>query len=155
VHSAGGLATSVKTFVTGVNMPSFSKAILYDGQLYYLTTVTSNLLTVIMFYNQDVDEPYRTMFTVSNAMITNTLACYVFRNTKFGHHRRVITTSEIHSRTTGDSTLVMHRVQGGGSAHRTAAKPNKGETRIHVAKISQQMIDPTDVEYYPAAKPSV
>jgi hypothetical protein len=27
---------------------------------------------------------YRTMFSVSNVMVTNAMACHVFRNTKFG-----------------------------------------------------------------------
>jgi hypothetical protein len=37
-----------------------------------------------MLYSTRVAIAYRTMFTVCNIMITNAMACYVFRNTKFG-----------------------------------------------------------------------
>jgi len=73
-----------KAFVTGEYLPQFSKAILKDGQLYYLVAVTSNTLVTVMLYNTRVALAYRTMFTVCNIMITNAMACYVFRNTKFG-----------------------------------------------------------------------
>ncbi|KAF8166292.1 hypothetical protein K438DRAFT_1984337 [Mycena galopus ATCC 62051] len=103
-----GGRVNVRGFLTGEYLPRFSKAVLQDGQIYYLSSVAMNLLIVIMFYNQHVAQLYRTMFTVCNVLITNCMACLVFRNTKFGYHKRVATTSEIASQTAG-SALVMHR----------------------------------------------
>ncbi|KAJ7661575.1 hypothetical protein DFH06DRAFT_1043523 [Mycena polygramma] len=90
-----GFKGNARAFLTGESLPGFSKAILQDGQLYYLVAVTSNTLVVAMFYNTHVATTYRTMFTVCNIMVTNAMACHVFRNTKFGLHQRIITTSEM------------------------------------------------------------
>ncbi|KAF9563106.1 hypothetical protein CPC08DRAFT_686956 [Agrocybe pediades] len=77
----------VRTFVFGTQMPALSRSLLQDGQVYYLTTVTTNLMTVIMLFVKSVPVTYRTMFTVPNIMLMNVMACRVFRNTKFGLFR--------------------------------------------------------------------
>ncbi|KAF8132233.1 hypothetical protein K438DRAFT_1454634, partial [Mycena galopus ATCC 62051] len=81
-HSDYGFKRNMRAFLAGEYLPRFSKALLKDGQIYYLSTVLINLLNLIMFYNQERSDSYRTMFTVCNVMITNCLACLVFRNTK-------------------------------------------------------------------------
>ncbi|KAF8166320.1 hypothetical protein K438DRAFT_1616985 [Mycena galopus ATCC 62051] len=73
---------SVRTFVTGESLPHFSKALLQDGQLYYLITLACNLLAMIMFYNPHVAVPYQTMFTAPNVMVTNAMASHVFSQDK-------------------------------------------------------------------------
>ncbi|KAF7373748.1 hypothetical protein MSAN_00586300 [Mycena sanguinolenta] len=135
-HVGHGLTENIRAFWTGEYLPRFSKAILKDGQLYYLTAVTVNLLNVIMFYNQDVAEAYRTMFSVCNIMLTNCMACLVFRNTKFGYHKRVATTSELVSRQNG-SVLVMHRQDGQGGG-KTGAMMNI--VQVQVTDISEQTV---------------
>jgi len=75
----------LRTLFLGEYLPAFSRAVLQDGQMYYLTTVTSNLLTLIMLYVHAVPVAYRTMFTVPNIVIMNVMGCRVFRNTKLGH----------------------------------------------------------------------
>ncbi|KAJ7354455.1 hypothetical protein DFH08DRAFT_1077163 [Mycena albidolilacea] len=116
-HVDRGLTANTKAFVTGEYLPHFSRAVLKDGQLYYLITVAANLLTVSMFYNTRVGAGYRTMFTACNVMVINAMGCHVFRNTKFGFHRRVITTSELTSRgVSGSFPLpIMRRTHGGNS----------------------------------------
>ncbi len=57
--------------------------------------MTINLVVVVMFYNKSVQEIYQTMFTVCSIMVTNTMACLVFRNTKLGIHEHITTTSEM------------------------------------------------------------
>jgi len=141
-----GLGGNIRAFLTGEYLPQFSKAVLKDGQLYYLSAVTVNLLTVIMFYNHDVAESYRTMFTVCNIMITNCMACLVFRNTKFGYHKRVVTTSELMSRSTG-STLVMHKRPGQNSGGRTDMLNG-----VHITNMTEQTLDPPDSQYMPFKK---
>ncbi|KAJ7776046.1 hypothetical protein DFH07DRAFT_951954 [Mycena maculata] len=86
--------------MSGEYLPQFSRAILKDGQFYYLITVLANIPSAAMSYNSRVTATYRTMFFVSTVMVTNCMACRVFRNTKFGFHRRVVTTTELLSRTT-------------------------------------------------------
>lgn len=46
--------------------------------------VSMNLLSLIMLYVPNLPTTYRTMFTETNLAITNSIACYVFRKTKFG-----------------------------------------------------------------------
>ncbi|KAF9045141.1 hypothetical protein BJ165DRAFT_1528051 [Panaeolus papilionaceus] len=88
-----GLQTTMKAFVSGDYLPAFSKAIFQDGQVYYLTTVTSNLVVVIMFYIDAVPPVYRSMFTVPNVALMNIMACRVFRKTKFGVFRETTVSS--------------------------------------------------------------
>lgn len=47
-------------------------------------TVGSNLLTVIMVYVTSVPASYRGMATGPNIVLTNIMACHIFRSTKFG-----------------------------------------------------------------------
>nr|GAT46966.1 predicted protein [Mycena chlorophos] len=79
----------VSSLVTGNSLPFFSKAILQDGQAYYLISVVANIITVVMFFNSNVAPTYRVMFTLPNLFLMNTMACRVFRNTKFGFHNRI------------------------------------------------------------------
>ncbi|KAJ6465767.1 hypothetical protein C8R45DRAFT_1173402 [Mycena sanguinolenta] len=135
-HVEQDFTENLRVFWTGEHLPRFSKAVLKDGQMYYLTAVAANLLNVIMFYNQDVAEAYRTMFSVCNIMITNCMACLVFRNTKFGYHKRVVTTSELMSRQSG-SVLVMHKREGPGGG-KTA--PMVNVVQVKVTDISEQTL---------------
>ncbi|KAJ7900893.1 hypothetical protein B0H13DRAFT_2336310 [Mycena leptocephala] len=101
-----------RAFVTGEYLPQFSKAFLKDGQLYYLhvslVAVTSNTLVTVMLYNTSVALAYRTMFTVCNIMVTNAMACHVFRNTKFGLGNT--TTSDLTSIPAGHVHYTVQRV---------------------------------------------
>ncbi|KAF9044987.1 hypothetical protein BJ165DRAFT_1474700 [Panaeolus papilionaceus] len=74
----------VKGMVLGDYLPSFSRALLQGGQRYYTVTVSLNLLTVIMLFVSSVPPVYRIMFVVPNVVLTNIMACRVFRDTKFG-----------------------------------------------------------------------
>ncbi|KAF8898069.1 hypothetical protein CPB84DRAFT_1748075 [Gymnopilus junonius] len=92
-HVDLNLKSGVKTVLSGAYLPAFSKTLFQDGQIYYLTTVTTNLMTVIMLYIGTVPITYRTMFTVPNITLMNIMACRVFRNTKFGIFRGEAATS--------------------------------------------------------------
>ncbi|KAF8898046.1 hypothetical protein CPB84DRAFT_1681667 [Gymnopilus junonius] len=99
-HRDYNLKDGMRTLVYGDYLPSFSRALLQDGQAYYLTTVTTSLLTVIMLYIPSVPVTYQTMFTVPNIVLMNIMACRVFRNTKFGIFNRggVSTGTKLRSR---------------------------------------------------------
>jgi len=81
------LKDRLRVLIFGDYMPMFSKAMLHDGQAYYLTTVTINLLAVIMLFNQSVPTILRTVFWVPNVVMVNIMASRVFRNTIFGRFR--------------------------------------------------------------------
>ncbi|RDB25753.1 hypothetical protein Hypma_006259 [Hypsizygus marmoreus] len=77
---------ALKAFVTGRYLPAFSRALLQDGQVYYLVTIVSNLIAVITVTLPAVPRAYRFMY-VFNCAVSNMMACRVFRHTKFGHFR--------------------------------------------------------------------
>ncbi|KAJ7248972.1 hypothetical protein C8J57DRAFT_1357332 [Mycena rebaudengoi] len=97
-HVDNGLETNMKAFMTGEYLLPFSKAVLQDGQLYYLITVAANLPAVIMIFSTEISVEYRVMFYPCTVMVTNCMACHVYRNTKFGFHKRITTTVELASR---------------------------------------------------------
>ncbi|KAJ3505267.1 hypothetical protein NLJ89_g7506 [Agrocybe chaxingu] len=80
--TANGLRWDVRVFFRGDYLPAFSRGLLQDGQVYYLTTITTNLLTIVVFYFQFVPVVYRAMFAVPNAVLMNIMACRVYRRTK-------------------------------------------------------------------------
>ncbi|KAH7908554.1 hypothetical protein BJ138DRAFT_342953 [Hygrophoropsis aurantiaca] len=71
-----------RAFLFGEYLPAFSRSLLRDGQIYYLVTVASNILSAVMLYMATAPAPYRTMFVVPTAVIANAMACHVFRSTK-------------------------------------------------------------------------
>jgi len=111
IDRENGATVNLRAFFTGQYLPHFSRAVFQDGQLYYLVSVASNLLTVAMFYDTNVSEAYRTMFEVPNVMVTNAMACNVFRNTKFGYHSRIVTTSDLKTRESGSIIFMHNRTQ--------------------------------------------
>ncbi|KAJ7466249.1 hypothetical protein B0H11DRAFT_1733394 [Mycena galericulata] len=106
-HVDHGFQRNLRAFLTGEYLPSFSRGLLKDGQLYYLSAVTANLVVVAMFYNQAMPDIYRVMFTAGSVMVTNSMAGLVFRNTKLGLNARIMTTSDMSAEKT--NTLPMFR----------------------------------------------
>ncbi|KAF7360663.1 hypothetical protein MVEN_00798000 [Mycena venus] len=141
-HVDRGLKGNIRAFFTGEYLPQFSRAVLKDGQLYYLCIVVSNILVVVMFFNTRVGVTYRVMFTTSNIMITNAMVCLVFRNTKLGYHDRVVTTSEL-SQSTG-SIFFMQRRTGQNSRNRVEPLAVDA-TVVRVTNVIEQMQDPVDL----------
>ena len=111
------LRNGLQVLIFGHYLPRFSKAMLQDGQAYYLlvllsatsnlclvlsqltgrslhrTTVTMNLLAVIMLFTHF---DLREIFWTPNIILMNIMACRVFTNTILGNFRETeITTSFI------------------------------------------------------------
>ncbi|KAF5381349.1 hypothetical protein D9615_008347 [Tricholomella constricta] len=78
---------SLRSMVLGHSLPAFSRALLQDGQVYYLVSVTSNLVVAVITWARTVPLAYRLMFTIFNVAITNMMACRVYRHTRFGDFR--------------------------------------------------------------------
>ncbi|CAA7262467.1 unnamed protein product [Cyclocybe aegerita] len=82
----------VRMMVFGDYLPRLSKALLHNGQAYFMSTVGINLLTVTMWYIDSVPLPYRAMFGMPNIGMMNIMACRLFRNMKFGRFAPVSST---------------------------------------------------------------
>ncbi|KAF8806081.1 hypothetical protein BYT27DRAFT_7191383, partial [Phlegmacium glaucopus] len=78
---------SVRVLILGDYLPVFSKAMLQEGQVYYLITVTITLVTVIMLCIQTIPPILQVIFVLPNVVIMNIMACRVFRNTMLGSFR--------------------------------------------------------------------
>ncbi|KAE9390468.1 hypothetical protein BT96DRAFT_967765 [Gymnopus androsaceus JB14] len=79
-----GMINTIRAFVSGSYLPALSKSILHNGQVYYMVTVVGNLLTTIVYYQVGISPDYRDMLVIPNVVLTNIMACYVYRNTKLG-----------------------------------------------------------------------
>jgi len=81
--------------ILGEYLPTFSKALLQDGQVYYLVSVTSNIIVAVITWTVVVPVAYRVALTIFNVAVTNMMACRVYRHTKFGYLREnLISTSQ-------------------------------------------------------------
>ncbi|KAF9041363.1 hypothetical protein BJ165DRAFT_1372806 [Panaeolus papilionaceus] len=105
--------SSIKALVFGDYLPVLARSLLQDGQVYYLTTITTGLTGVLLLFVPGVPSHIlRTMLTVPNVTLMNIMACRVFRKTKFGLLRETsIATSVIfqgleENLTAGSSTPV-------------------------------------------------
>ncbi|CAA7262468.1 unnamed protein product [Cyclocybe aegerita] len=91
------IKNGLKVMLFGKYLPAFSKAVLQDGQAYYLTTISLNLVTAIMFYNTSIPIVYRSFIGVPNIVLMNAMACHVYRKIRFGVYREttVLSTHEL------------------------------------------------------------
>jgi len=113
-HRERTFKEQLKIFVSGRHLPRISAILLKDGQQYYLITVGSNLLAVIMFYLSALPVGYRTIFAISNIFLTNAMACRIYRNAKLklSNSTNVMILSTIHgepSTRTGGIALSLPR----------------------------------------------
>ncbi|KAJ3500336.1 hypothetical protein NLJ89_g9846 [Agrocybe chaxingu] len=77
----------LRTGLFGANLSRFTRGLLQDGQVYYMSTVVINVMNLIIYYNESIPIVYRTSLTMPNIMLMNVMACRVFRRTKFGIYR--------------------------------------------------------------------
>ncbi|KIK53027.1 hypothetical protein GYMLUDRAFT_179525, partial [Collybiopsis luxurians FD-317 M1] len=70
--------------ILGNNLPEFSRAMFRDSQKYYLITVLGNLFSISLIY-APASADNQIAINVPNAMLTNIMACYVYRNTVLGY----------------------------------------------------------------------
>ncbi|KAF9457501.1 hypothetical protein BDZ94DRAFT_225354 [Collybia nuda] len=66
----------------GQYLPSFTRALLQDGQKYYMVATVSNLLVLIMDFAPGIPIAYRTILLMPTIALGNIMACSVFRHTK-------------------------------------------------------------------------
>jgi len=69
----------VEGFFRGNDLLPFSHSFAQDGQLYYLSSIITNLVVLGLKASPRVPLPYGVVFTVTNIVMTNIMACRVFR----------------------------------------------------------------------------
>ncbi|KDR73194.1 hypothetical protein GALMADRAFT_724171 [Galerina marginata CBS 339.88] len=84
------IKNGVSVMVFGRHLPSFPRSLLQDGQAYYLTTITLNLVTSCMFFNLSIPVVYRSFIGVPNIVLMNSMACHVYRNVRLGAYREFL-----------------------------------------------------------------
>ncbi|TFK33079.1 hypothetical protein BDQ12DRAFT_572650, partial [Crucibulum laeve] len=87
-HVDNNAGKGLKVVVLGRYLPAFSKAILHDGQVYYLMSIATVLVALALFFSTNLPIPMRVVFSVFTVTITNIMACRVFRNVKLGLYRK-------------------------------------------------------------------
>ncbi|THU86036.1 hypothetical protein K435DRAFT_923958, partial [Dendrothele bispora CBS 962.96] len=68
----------------GATLPSFSKSLFRDGQLYYLISLLTGSTAFVMLVVPSIDIQYKVAFIPLHITFTNIIACWVFRNVKLG-----------------------------------------------------------------------
>ncbi|KAF8207401.1 hypothetical protein K438DRAFT_1667965 [Mycena galopus ATCC 62051] len=81
-HTEYSWTEKARTFLTGAYLPSLSKSLLVDGQVYYMITVVSNTVTSIMNCGPPIGIAYRSLLMLPNVMLTSVMACRVYRHTR-------------------------------------------------------------------------
>ncbi|KAJ7782255.1 hypothetical protein DFH07DRAFT_728155 [Mycena maculata] len=69
-------------FFTGAYLPSFSKSLFVDGQIYYMITVVTNVVALVLLCVPGLGPAYSSFLFVPNVMLTNMMACRVYRHTR-------------------------------------------------------------------------
>ncbi|KAF8876781.1 hypothetical protein CPB84DRAFT_1795605, partial [Gymnopilus junonius] len=70
--------------IFGRHLPAFSRSLLKDGQVYYLTTLGLNIVTVSLFFNDSIPIVYRSFIAIPNVAIINIMTCYIYRKIRLG-----------------------------------------------------------------------
>ncbi|KAF7362486.1 hypothetical protein MVEN_00596300 [Mycena venus] len=79
-HHEHTLGQRIRTFFSGAQLHTFSKAVFRDGQKYYMITILSNLITISLVYAQGLSPIYHGMMSIPNVALTSIMACRVYRN---------------------------------------------------------------------------
>ncbi|KAJ7686235.1 hypothetical protein B0H17DRAFT_848313, partial [Mycena rosella] len=76
--------TRLKMMFSGAHLPIFSKALFADGQMYYMITVVTNIVSMLLVYIPTVSLVYHGFLVVPSVMLSSIMACRVYRNMKLG-----------------------------------------------------------------------
>ncbi|KAJ7782484.1 hypothetical protein DFH07DRAFT_790807 [Mycena maculata] len=79
-----GLTGRSQSLIHGTGLPIMSKVLLQSGQLFYLTTVSFNILTLVMGIAPSISPTFHGIFPMPNIALENVMACRVFRALRLG-----------------------------------------------------------------------
>ncbi|KAJ7030515.1 hypothetical protein C8F04DRAFT_1397784 [Mycena alexandri] len=83
-HTEQTRGDQLKELFTGANLPAFSKSLFTDGQMYYMITVVTNIITTVLVYVRLSSSLYHGIMVIPNVTLTSMMACRVYRNTILG-----------------------------------------------------------------------
>ncbi|KAJ7288813.1 hypothetical protein C8J57DRAFT_1166515 [Mycena rebaudengoi] len=83
-HGQQTRGTQLKELLSGASLPAFSKSLFTDGQMYYMVTVASNIVTTVLVYVPTSSPLYHGIMVIPNVTLTSMMACRVYRNTMLG-----------------------------------------------------------------------
>ncbi|KAF5372246.1 hypothetical protein D9758_004981 [Tetrapyrgos nigripes] len=79
-----GLGSRTGVFFLGKKLPAFSRALLKDGQVYYLISSLCSTAEVALLLAPNLNDFYRLFLISVEIAVVNSMACHVFRNAKLG-----------------------------------------------------------------------
>ncbi|THU84210.1 hypothetical protein K435DRAFT_612956, partial [Dendrothele bispora CBS 962.96] len=68
--------------LNGATLPTFSRSLFRDGQLYYLISLLTGSTVFVLFVVPSLHVQYKVIFIPPHIVFTNIIACWVFRNAK-------------------------------------------------------------------------
>ncbi|KAJ7128690.1 hypothetical protein C8R44DRAFT_873383 [Mycena epipterygia] len=68
----------VRAFLSGAYLPSFSRSLLVDGQVYYMIVVISNVATCALIWAPGINTGYRAVLAIPNITITSVMASFPY-----------------------------------------------------------------------------
>ncbi|THU98147.1 hypothetical protein K435DRAFT_721083 [Dendrothele bispora CBS 962.96] len=71
-------------FLSGKGLPALTRAVLQDGQVYYLISFFAALIVVAMLLAPGIGDYYRLVMISPHIALVNSMACRVFRNVRLG-----------------------------------------------------------------------
>ncbi|KAJ6585780.1 hypothetical protein B0H19DRAFT_1110733 [Mycena capillaripes] len=98
-------------FFRGDYLPYFSRAMLVDGQMYYMITVVTNITASVIIYAPGISPTYRSLASLPNLMLSTLMACRVFRHTKIVFSRNNFPSfDDVGAAVDNDNTRSLHFV---------------------------------------------
>ncbi|KAF9553159.1 hypothetical protein CPC08DRAFT_714025 [Agrocybe pediades] len=86
-HAETSIKNGIRVMILGRYLPAFSKAMLQDGQAYYLSLITVNLSSITLYFMPSVPLVYRSMCFIPNVVLMNVMACLIYRKIRFGDYK--------------------------------------------------------------------
>ncbi|KAF8898016.1 hypothetical protein CPB84DRAFT_1781151 [Gymnopilus junonius] len=77
-----------RVIIFGRYLPAFSKALLKDGQIYFLTTVSLAIVATATFYSPGVSPLVSVAFAFPNVAMMNLMGSQIYRNTRLSSGQR-------------------------------------------------------------------
>ncbi|KAJ6585783.1 hypothetical protein B0H19DRAFT_1110741 [Mycena capillaripes] len=107
-YVAHGWRDRFRVFFRGAYLPYFSRAMLVDGQMYYMITVVTNITATVMIYAPGISPTYRSLASPPNLMLCTLMACRVFRNTRLVLSRNNFPSSNVGAASGNDNIRSLH-----------------------------------------------
>ncbi|KAF8898012.1 hypothetical protein CPB84DRAFT_1681618 [Gymnopilus junonius] len=83
-HVEANFKNRFKLIIFGHYLPEFSRALLKDNQIYFLSVVVNHVITVSIFYDRGGFRPNNVALVFANVAVMNLMGGRIYRNTRLG-----------------------------------------------------------------------